>query len=115
MTHEHEGPDGTVFKIRPENLFKVAPGIRDRIRYKLRNIDSKFMVVIQEDEDTPISYVSPKYTSRVLKQVAESKALSEALKDEFSKDVNFKTLFMYFMLLVVAGVVFMVITGQVNI
>ena len=115
MTHEHEGPDKTMFKIKPENLFKVAPGIRDRIRYKIRGIDSKFMVIFQQDEDTPISYETPKYSAKVLKTVSSSKALSSALKDEFAKALDAKTFFMYFMLIVGAIVAYVVITGQVSI
>jgi len=115
MTHEHEGPGDITFKIKPENLFKVSPGILDRIRFRLNDIDSKFMIIFQENEDTPISYVTPKYSAKVLKTVSSSKALSSALKDEFAKAMDAKKFFMYFMLIVGAVVAYVIITGQVNI
>ena len=115
MEHEHEGLGDIKFKIKPENLFKVSPGIWDRIRYKIRGINSKFMVIFQENEDTPISYATPKYSARVLKTVSSSKALSSALKDEFAKAMDAKKFFMYFMLIVGAVVAYVIITGQVNI
>ena len=115
MEHEHKGPDDIVFKIKAENLFKVSPGILDRIRFRLSDIDSKFMVIFQENEDTPISYETPKYSAKVLKTVSSSKALSSALKDEFAKAMDAKKFFMYFMLIVGAVVAYVIITGQVNI
>ena len=115
MEHEHKGPGEITFKIKPENLFKVSPGIRDRIRYKIKGINSKFIVIFQENEDTPISYETPKYSARVLKTVSSSKALSSALKDEFAKAMDAKKFFMYFMLIVGAVVAYVIITGQVNI
>lgn len=108
MNHEYES-----YKIKPENLFKVSPGIFDRIRYRIQGIDSKFMVIFQETEDTPISYETPKYSSRVLKTVSTSKALSSALKDEFAKALDPKKFFMYFMLIVGAIIAYLVITGQI--
>lgn len=109
IDHEYES-----FKIKPENIFKVSPGILDRIRYRIEGIDSKFIVIFQENEDNPISYKTPKYSSKVLKTVSTSKALSSALKDEFAKAMDPKKFFMYFLLIVGAIIAYLIITGQIN-
>ena len=115
MEHVYTGPDGTVHRIKPENLYRVKPTIGDRLRYKLKRITSGFIVVFRTDTSTPISYESPEYSARVLRTISESRALKTALKDEFAKAMDTKTLFMYFLLIAGAVVVYLFMTGQLSV
>lgn len=115
MDHHYTGPDGTVHHVKNENLYRVKPTIFDMIRYKLKGIDSGFMVIFKTDTSTPIAYSSPKYSARVLRTVSESRALKTALKDEFAKAMDAKALFMYFILIAGALVVYLFLTGQLKV
>lgn len=113
MTHSHEGPDDQTYELKAENLYRIKPGIIQRIRYKFRGINAGFIIPFHESDESPISYRVPAFSARVIKTVHESRALSSALKDEFAKALDIKTFFMYFLLMAGAIVVFLVMTGQV--
>lgn len=115
MGHIYTGPDGTVHRIKPENLYRVKPTMLDRLRYKLKGIASGFIVVFKTDTSTPITYEAPEYSARVLRTISESRALKTALKDEFAKAMDTKTLFMYFLLIAGAVVVYLFMTGQLSV
>ena len=115
MEHVYTGPDGTVHRIKPENLYRVKPTILDRLRYKLTGITSGFIVVFKTDTSVPITYEAPEYSARVLRTISESRALKTALKDEFAKSMDTKTLFMYFLLIAGAVVVYLFMTGQLSV
>lgn len=113
MTHEHEGPDGKKYNIEADNLYRIKPGLIGGFRYRLRGINAGFIILFKEGDTKPIAYKAPAFSARVIKTVHESRALSSALKDEFAKDMNVRTFFMYFILMVAAVVIFLVLTGQI--
>jgi len=114
MEHAHTLPNNKTINVRKANLYRLDPDFKTRIRYKIRGIDSGFLVVFKSDDDDPIEYISPKYSAKVLKTINESQALKTALKDEFARAMDAKTVFMYFLLIAGALVVYLFITGQVT-
>lgn len=101
-------------EVKPADLYRMKPDIFTRIKYKLTGIDSGFLVVFKKDSKTPVAYENPEYSARVLRTVSDSRALRTALKDEFTKAMDAKTLFMYFLLVAGAIVAYVIITGQVS-
>lgn len=116
MAHIHEILGRTEsINVKPKDLYRLKAGLLTRLRYKIRGIDSGFLAVFGEGSEEPISYDAPKYSARVLKEISESRALKTALKDEFAKAMDTKALFMYFLLIAGAIVIYLFMTGQLSV
>lgn len=115
MTHKHKLPNNVTINVAPENIYRIKPGFMGRLKWKLRRINAGFLVVFGTDSKKAVSYESPKYSAKVLKTINESRALKTALKEEFKQAVNTKTLFMYFLLIAGAVVVYLFMTGQLSV
>ena len=104
----------TEYSIETKDLYEIEPGAMTRLKWRLKGIKSGFIVVFDK-ENKPIGYQAPSKSAYLLKTVEESRALSKALRDEFKKAIEGKTLFMYVILIVVAIVAYLVITGQLKV
>lgn len=105
----------TSYEIDPQVLYQVDPTKIQKLSWALKGIKSVFIVVFRKGQSQPIQYEAPKRSAYVLKTVEESQALSNALKKEFAKDFNLKTFFMYLVLLIVAVVAYLLLTGKISI
>lgn len=103
------------YKINTQNIYEIQPGILLKLRWKLKGITTGFIVVFSGDEPTPVSYEDPKRSAYVLKSVEESRALSNALKDEFKKALDIKNVFIYIVIGVVILVIYLALTGQLRV
>jgi len=103
------------YQIEPNCLYELEKSIGLRIKQWKNRIKNTFIVIFKEDNPKGIVYVEPERSAYTLKVVEESKALSLALKEEFKKAMSSKTIFLIIVLAIVIGVVYMVVTGQVNI
>jgi len=103
------------YEVEPNCLYELEmnPGLR--IKQWKNRIKNTFIVIFKEDNPRGIVYDEPERSAYTLKVVEESKALSLALKEEFKKAMSSKTIFILIVLAIVIGVVYMVVTGQVNI
>lgn len=104
----------TEYSIETKDLYEIEPGAMTRLKWRLKGIKSGFIVVFDKKNE-PIGYQAPSKSAYLLKTVEESRALSKALRDEFKKAIEGKTLFMYVILIVVAIVAYLVITGQLSV
>jgi hypothetical protein len=109
------GEESTGYEIDPRVLYEVDPSTIQKISWALKGISSVFIVVFRKGQAQPVQYQSPKRSAYVLKTVEESNALSNALKKEFAQDFNLKTFFMYLVLLIVAVVAYLFLTGKITI
>lgn len=100
--------------IETKDLYEIEPGTLARLRMRMKGIKSAFIVVFDKKGE-PIGYQPAKRSAYLLKTVQESRALSKALRDEFKQAIEGKTLFMYIILIVVAIVAYLVITGQLKV
>lgn len=105
----------TSYEIDPQVLYQVDPTAIQKISWALSGIKSVFIVIFRKGQSRPIQYEAPTRSAYVLKTVEESQALSNALKKEFAKDFNLKTFFMYLVLLIVAVVAYLFLTGKISI
>ena len=71
-------------------------------------------MIFREDKPKGITYQQAGRTAYTLKVVEESKALGLALKEEFKKQMSVKRIFIFIVLAIVIGVVWLVVTGQMN-
>jgi len=103
------------YQIEPNCLYELEmnPGLR--IKQWFNRIKNSFIVIFREDQPQGVVYEDPERSAYTLKVVEESRALGLALKEEFKKAMSSKTLFILVVLAIVIGVVYMVVTGQVNI
>jgi len=103
------------YEIDPRVLYEVDPTFIQNVSWTLRGIHSVFLVVFRKGHTKPVKYESPKRSAYVLKTVEESQALSQALKKEFAGDFSLKKFFMYLVLLCVAIVLYLLLTGKLTI
>ena len=103
------------YEIEPNCLYELEmnPGLR--IKQWAKRLKNSFIVIFRDGKTQGIVYADPDRSAYTLKVVQESRALGLALKEEFKKAMSSKTLFILVVLAIVIGVVYMVVTGQVNI
>jgi len=103
------------YEIEPNCLYELEmnPGLR--IKQWAKRIKNSFIVIFREDQPQGVVYEDPERSAYTLKVVEESKALGLALREEFKKAMSTKSIFLLVVLVIVIGVVYMVITGQVKI
>jgi len=110
LTWTHESG----YEIEPNCLY-LMEGHGLRIKHWAKKIKASFVVIFREGKPKGIVYEEPERSAYTLKVVEESKALTLALKEEFSKAMSIKSLFLLVILAIVIGVVYLVVTGQVTI
>jgi hypothetical protein len=91
---------------------KVSP--LERILFKLRGIERRFIVTFQHGETDPIKPLDGiDITSRVLKQVNESRALDKALRGEFKMGTDLKKLIMIIGVILVVVIAYVLYSGGI--
>ena len=103
------------YEIKAERLYRLKPKVHQRLWNKGRGIKQSFITVYQHEKTEPLAPVTVKVSSRILKEVSESRALDKALRSEFKVPWNLKTILMVIGFLVVAVVIYFVISGDVAI
>jgi len=106
--------DGVEYEVDPTTLYIWKPKLRRRIMWKLRRINGGFMAIYREGQSKAIEYKSPTVTPSLIRVIYDSGALTKALKDEFKEGMDIKKLFMIFMVLAVAIVFYLALTGQLK-
>lgn len=101
------------YEIEPTCLYELEMNPKLRIKHWIRRIKNTFIVVFREDNPQGVVYKNPERSAYTLKVVGESRALGQALKEEFKKAMDPKKLFMLIVLAIVIGVVYLIATGQV--
>lgn len=103
------------YEIKAERLYRLKPGRARKILHKIRGIKESFVIVYQAEKTEPLAPVTVKVSSRILKEVSESRALDKALRSEFKVPWDMKKILMVIGFLVVAVIVWVVISGDVTI
>ena len=112
FTHEI---DEKKYEIKAERLYRFKPSLARKIFYKFRGIKQCFIIVYQHKKTDPLAPVDVKVSARILKEVSESRALDKALRSEFSVPWDLKKILMVIGFLVIAIIVWVVISGDVSI
>lgn len=107
--------DSTEYEIKAERLYRVKPGRLRKLVHKVRGIKESFVIVYQHEKTEPLAPGKVKVSARILKEVSESRALDRALKSEFKVPWDLKKILMVIGFLVVAVVIWVVISGEVAI
>lgn len=102
------------YSIKSINLYRVKPRIFTRLIFKIRGIKQRFLIIFQHRKKTPISPIKVKVSARILNEVNESRALDKALRSEFHVPMDLKKLLMIMGFIVIVAVVYLVVTGQVQ-
>lgn len=118
--NDHQNVDGEKLdfkhkdhEIKAERLYRLKPGALRKIWFKLRGIKESFIVVFQYEQTEPIAPVEVAASARMIKVVSESRALDKALRSEFSVPWDLKKILMVIGFLVIAVVVWFLISGDV--
>lgn len=102
------------YEVKPDALYKIRPGFRARLRWKLENVKGGFMIVFKKGTPQAIRYGKPSRSAETLLTIQESRALGQALKDEFRHALGGKTIFMVIAVVVVGVLVYYFYTGRIG-
>ncbi len=107
--------DNKEYEIKAERLYRYRPGKVRKIIHKFKGIKESFFIVYQYNKTEPLAPHKFKVSSRILKEVSESRALDKALRSEFKVPWDMKKILMVIGFLVIAVVVWAVISGEISI
>ena len=113
LNFEHEDGEKE-YEIKAERLYRFKPKLLKKIWYKLRGVKANFVVVYQHNKTEPVAPVNVSVSARILKEVSESRALDKALRSEFKVPWDLKKILMVIGFLVIAVVVWVVISGEIS-
>ncbi len=102
------------YAVKAERLYRLKPGFLKGLWCKYKGIKTSFIVVYQHNKTDPVAPVTVAVSARILKKVSESRALDKALKSEFSAPWDLKKILMVIGFLVIAIVVWYLISGDVT-
>ncbi len=102
------------YAVKAERLYRLKPRFLKGLWYKYKGIKTSFIVVYQHEKTDPVAPVEVAVSARILKKVSESRALDKALKSEFSAPWDLKKILMVIGFLVIAVVVWYLISGDVT-
>ncbi len=114
LDFEHE-IDGKKYRIEPDRLYRIKPGIGGKIWRGITGVKESFLVIYQHKKRNPISTPNVQISARILKEVHESRALGTALKSEFKVPMDLKKLALIIGFVVIAAVVYVLVTGEIAI
>jgi len=103
------------YEIEPDRLYRIKPGIRGKIWRWITGVKESFLVIYQYKKTKPISTPKVKISARILKEVHESRALGTALKSEFKIPMDLKKIALIIGFVVIAAVVYVLVTGEIAI
>jgi len=106
--------DGVSYEVDPTTLYIWRPKLRRRIMWRLKRIKGGFMAIYRAGQPKAIQYKPPTVTPSLIRVIHDSGALTRALKDEFKEGMDVKKLFMIFMVLAVILVLYLSLTGQLE-
>ncbi len=112
LEFEHKVNDKT-FKIKPDRLYRVKPGLIGGIKMRLMSVTTRFIVVYQMGKTEPTQPEEVKVSSRILKEVHESRALDKSFRSEFSSPMDLKKILLIVGFLVIAVIVYILVSGEV--
>ena len=104
-----------LYEIKAERLYRLKPGRVRKILNKFIGIKKSFVIVYQNGKTEALAPGTVKVSARILKEVSESRALDKALRSEFKVPWDLKKILMVVVFLVVAVIVWVVISGDVSI
>ena len=102
------------YEIKAERLYRLKPKILKKMWYKLRGIKESFIIVYLNGKTEPLAPVKVEVSARILKEVSESRALDKALRSEFAVPWDLKKILMVVGFLVIAVVIWVVISGEIS-
>ena len=102
------------YEIKAERLYRYKPGIARKMLNKFRGIKETFFIVYLDQKTEPLAPVKVKVSARILKEVSESRALDKALRSEFKVPWDMKKILMVIGFLIVAVIVWVVISGDIT-
>ena len=106
--------DRKEYQIKAERLYRLKPKILRKIWFKLQGVKENFIVVYQQGKTDPVAPVDVKVSARILKEVSESRALDKALRSEFAVPWDLKKILMVVGFLVIVVVVWVLMSGEIN-
>ena len=107
--------NGTKYTIEPDRLYRIKPGIGGKIWKWITGVKESFLVIYQHKNTKPISTPKVQISARILKEVHESRALGTALKSEFKIPMDLKKIALIIGFVVIAAVVYVLVTGEIAI
>lgn len=107
--------DGEKYEITSDRLYRVKPRFPVRIFMRLRSIEQRFIVVYSHKKKDPIEPVDVTVTARILKEVNESRALDRAMRSEFKVPMDMKKILMILGVLIISAVIYVLMTGEIQI
>ncbi len=113
LSFEHEVGNKT-YDIKAERLYRLKPGFLGKLGDKIVGVKERFIVVYQHNETEPIAPGEIAVSARILKEVGESSALDNALRSEFNVPWDLKKILMIIGFLVIAVIVWFLISGDVT-
>ncbi len=101
------------YAIKAERLYRVKPGLWMRIFNKFRGVKESFVIIYLHNKKTALAPVTVHASARIIYEVSQSRALNKAFSSEFSVPWDLKKILMVIGFLVVAVIIYVVISGDV--
>jgi len=115
LEFETEKINGKKYQIKADRLYRVKAGPRGGLVRWIKGITGSFIAVYQDKQTDPIVTPSVAVSSRILKEVHESRALGSALKSEFKVPWDMKKILLVIGFIIIAAVVYVLVTGEIAI
>ncbi len=109
FTHEI---DKKKYKVQPDRLYRVKPSKLLKFWMKFTGVKEKFIVSYQHKKTSPIFTKGVKVSTRILKEVNESRALGKAMRSEFKVSMDLKKILMIVGVVVIGIIAYLIVMGD---
>lgn len=103
--------DKKKYQIKSDRLYRVKPPRPLRLWWRFIGVKERFLSVYPHGEKEPIGPTQVKVTTRILKQVNDSRALNKAMSSEFKVPWDLKKILMIVGFVVIVAVVYVLVMG----
>jgi hypothetical protein len=104
----------TEYQVKSDRLYRVKVGRLTGLWFRLRGIKKRFKIGFQDKKTEAIQVPDQvKVSSRLMKEVNESRALDKAMRGEFKVPLDLKKILLIMGFIVVVIIAYVLVTGEV--
>ena len=99
------------YEVKSDRLYRVKPRFPVRLWWWFIGVKERFTTVYRHKQTVPVEPIPVQVTSRILKEVHESRALGQAMRSEFKVPMDLKKILMIVGFLVLVAIVYVLVMG----